>query len=165
MKAARVRLALALAVFLGWLGYLGYLVADRPAKRPGNGAEEGEFVVLSRPQFLASDIDVIAKARKGSEVVTVTEVLFPGTDEARAFQGKEIRITNLAECHPPGDRKGAFPDLSADGDYLIPLQDPGPDRNEYSVAKIPLSPGFLLATPRIYPATKDVVAQYGQIRK
>jgi hypothetical protein len=165
MKAARVRLALTLAVFLAWLGYLGYLVAERPAKRLASDSEDGEFVILSRPQLLVSDIDVIAQARKGSDTVTVSQVLFPATDAARELQGKEIKITNLADCRPPGDRKGALPDLSADGEYLLPLQDPGPDGKEYRVAVTPLSPGFHRSTPRIYPATKDVLAQYRQIRK
>jgi hypothetical protein len=156
MKAAYVRLALAVMAFLGWLGYLGYLVAERP----GPGAN-----VLSRPQILVSDIDVVAVVKQGSDVVRVKEVLYSGSDEARALAGKEIKVTNLADCHPPGERGNATPDLTADGEYLLPLQEPGPDGKEYRVAPTPPSPGFARGTPRIYPATHEILAQYAHIAK
>ena len=95
MKAAWVRLVLVSALFIGWLGYLGYLVAERP---------DGGTVVLSRPQFQVSDLDVVANVKKGSDVVTVTEVLYPHAEAARQLAAKEIKVTNLADCRPPGDR-------------------------------------------------------------
>ena len=49
MKFAAVRLAVAAVLFVGWIGYLGFLV--RTTRHP---------IVLSRPQFLVSQKDVIA---------------------------------------------------------------------------------------------------------
>src|ERR1700691_1338803 len=92
MKAAYFRLALVSLLFLGWLGYLGYLVGERPV---------GGLVVLSRPQFFVSDLDVVAEVKAGSDKVTVTEVLYPQTTEAQALKGTSIRVTNLKECRPP----------------------------------------------------------------
>ena len=66
MKAAYGRFVLCQALFVGWLGYLGYLVAERP---------DGGMRVLSRPQILVSDIDVIASVKKGTDTVTIKDVL------------------------------------------------------------------------------------------
>jgi hypothetical protein len=154
--AAKAWLAVTVVAFVGWLGYLGYLVAERPA---------GGTVVLSRPQFLVSDLDVVATVKQNSDVVTVREVLYPPDPQAQALKGKEITITNLAACHPPGRGGEANPDRKADGDYLLALQDPGPGGKEYRVTITPPSPGFLTGTPRIYPATHEVLSQYRQIPK
>jgi hypothetical protein len=54
MKPSRVRLAVCALLFLGWIGWLVYLSAT--TTRP---------VVLSRPQFLAADLYVIAELREG----------------------------------------------------------------------------------------------------
>jgi hypothetical protein len=156
MKAARVRLALISALFLGWLGYLGYLVAERP---------DGGTVVLSRPQFLVSDLDVVALVKKDSDLVTVTRVLYPDREAARQLVGKELKVTNLADCRPPGDREKLHPDLTADGAYVLALQEVEPDGKDYRVTVTPRSPGFRTGTPRIYPATKEVLAQYWKIPK
>ncbi len=63
MKRARVRLAVTASLFLAWIGYLVYLAAT--ATRP---------VVLSRPQFLAADLYVIAELRDGAAVPDPTVV-------------------------------------------------------------------------------------------
>jgi hypothetical protein len=157
MKAAYGRFILCLALFVGWLGYLGYLVAERP---------DGGMLVVSRPQILVSDIDVIAAIKKGSDTVTVKEVLSANDESLRQrLKGKEILVINLEDCRPPAERPGQPADVRADGDYLLPLQDPGPEGTEYRVAMTPPSPGFRHGTPRVYPATKDVLAQYRQIPK
>jgi hypothetical protein len=172
MKLARARLILTVILFLGWLGYLSYLVAERPPKRSG----DEEFVVLSRPQFLVSELDVVAEIKKGSDEVIVKSVLFPDTDAARQLQGKTIRVTNLAFCHPPDDHKRHWDslkaeqkknllDVSQDGEYLLALHDPDGEGKEYRVAATPDSPSFMRGTPRAYPATSEVLAQYRQIKK
>lgn len=156
MKAVKGRFVLCLVVFLAWLGYLGYLVAER--------AQEGA-VILSRPQFLVSDLDVIATARSGSDTVTISEVLYPDTAAARQLTSQSIHVSNLDQCRLPGDRTKTVPDLQAEGPYLLALQNPGPDEKDYRVAVTPPSPGFPRGTPRAYPATRGVVAQYRQIQK
>jgi hypothetical protein len=165
MTAARVRLALTIVLFVGWLSYLGYLVYDRPERRSAGEHGEAEFVVLSRPQIIVSDIDLVARARPGSDKVTVKEVLYPDTDAARSLVGKEIKITNLDECHAPVEPASGVPDLSQEGDYLLPLQDPGPNSSEYRVTSTPRSPGFAYGTPRIYPISAELLAQYRRIKK
>jgi hypothetical protein len=157
MKAAYGRLVVCLALFVGWLGYLGYLVAERP---------EGGMLVLSRPQFLVSDLDVVATVKKGSDSVTVKEVLYPNDRSTRErLEGKEIQVTNLEDCRPPVARLAVAHDVRGDGEYLLPLQDPGPEGKQYRVAITPPSPGFRHGTPRIYPATSEVIGQYRQIPK
>jgi hypothetical protein len=159
MKAAWIRLALVSALFIGWLGYLGYLVAERP---------DGGTMVLSRPQFQVSDLDVVANVTKGSNLVTVVQVLYPNTESEHQLVGKELRVTNLADCRPPGDREKVKPDLTADGEYLLALQEEEPDGKEpkkYRVTATPPSPGFRAGTPRIYAATRSVLAQYRDIPK
>jgi hypothetical protein len=56
MKPSRVRLAVCALLFLGWISWLVYLSAT--TTRP---------VVLSRPQFLAADLYVIADLQQGYE--------------------------------------------------------------------------------------------------
>lgn len=156
MKLAKIRFALALTLFVGWLGYLGYLVAERPA---------GGTVVLSRPQFLVSEVDVVGKVKAGSDVVEVVKVLNADVEAVKKLEGQEITVTNLDECRPPDFSKGEHPDLSGNGEYLLPLHEVDAKENVYRVVPTPPSPGFSHGTPRIYPFTKEVEAQYRQIPK
>ena len=81
MKGAIIRLAVVAGLFLCWLGYLTYLVVITP----------GDPVLLCRPQFLVSEVDVIAKIDDPNQPVTIEEVLFPaaGLD---SLVGKKIQI-------------------------------------------------------------------------
>src|SRR6516165_7848366 len=90
MRPAVARLALCIVLFLGWLGYLAYLVLL------------GKPVVLSRPQILVSQFDVIATISEDKKV-TVKEVLYPKAQDAkgRPKEGIEITVTNIDECKPP----------------------------------------------------------------
>jgi hypothetical protein len=66
MKRARVRLAITAALFFAWIGYLVYLAAT--TTRP---------IVLSRPQFLAANLYVIADLRDradGPDPTLLTEI-------------------------------------------------------------------------------------------
>jgi hypothetical protein len=54
MRPAVGRLLIALVLFVGWLGYLGYLVLTRPL------TTDSQPLVLSRPQALVSELDVVA---------------------------------------------------------------------------------------------------------
>jgi hypothetical protein len=152
---AKARFVLALVLFLAWLGYLGYLVAERP-----RGA-----AVLSRPQFLVSELDVVADVKAGSDVVRVVKVLSADAEAANKLEGTEITVTNLGQCGPPADLKGEHPDLKGDGEYLLALHEVNPEKKEYAVVPTPPSPGFPRGTPRVYPYTKEVAAQYKQVPK
>jgi hypothetical protein len=157
------RLVLVGSLFVAWLSYLGFLVLTRPL------TPEGEPLVLSRPQILASTLDVVAELPAPSDKdfvqVTVEEVLFSRADGPK--KGDTITVSKLDLCHPvPRSPDGqAPPDWSGQGRYLLPLkQVPGPP-GRYEVAAIPPSPGFTgRDVYRIYPATGEARAQYERIR-
>lgn len=183
MKRQYVRLALAAAAFAGWIGYLGYLVAERPR------TPEGQPLVLSRAQLMASDVDVIAHVNSPDEPVRLVEVLRAGP-QALAV-GQELRVEHLgrAQARAAGPEAPDPPkDFTGPGEYLIPLTYHA-DTQSYSVAQVPPSPGFMPPPPsekdirenspvreawfepatrwpvyRIYPATEEARAQYRQAR-
>jgi hypothetical protein len=170
MKPAVVRLALTALLFVCWIGYEAYQVATRP-RTPA-----GQPLVVSRPQILVSDFDIIAQVDDPDQKeVTVEQVLY---SDRKEFEGlKEVRVTNLAECRGLSRdfRPGAGPpDWTGKGRYVLPLR-PVPDGKEgkelvFEVAPTPPSPGYpplsgKAGPPHIYPATPEVLAQYHEVRK
>jgi hypothetical protein len=143
MKLARMRLVLAIVLFAGWIGWLAYLVIVTR-----------DSVVLSRPQFLVSTLDVVADidSREGNPPpITVREVHWP--TESRDLAGKTIPVENLADC------KG----WTGPGSYIVPLITSG--KESYRVAPLPRSPGFEPDQPVIYPATPQTLEQLQGIPK
>lgn len=179
MKPQAVRLMVTVALFLGWLGYLSYLVVCRP-RTPGGlrGAFVGRPVTLSRPQLLVSTLDIIAAVSgdKGEKVV-VKEVLSPKNDkDAPVKVGDTIQVDHIELCHavpdPVTTNANPPPDYDGPGDYLLPLQPVGKeDGHHFQVVPTPPSPGFpqsfehKVGPPRIYPATEEVLAEYREIAK
>lgn len=154
MKPATWRLALSAALFAAWVGWLVYLVYERNASLPPGAARP---VVLSRPQFLVSTLDVIASVpaiQNDPVEVTVREVLWPETKEARDLAGRMISVSHLPECHE---------DWLGPGEYILALEPFG--KTGYQVVPLPRSPGFPSGRPRIYPSTPETRAQFKQIRK
>jgi hypothetical protein len=144
MGSARLRFWLALAAFLLWLSYLGYLVYETRQNR----------VVLSRPQFLISTLDVIAEIDSpDTDKVLVKDVHWPPGHED--LVGKTISVINLAESKE---------DWIGPGEYILPLVTQG---TSYRVAPLPRSPGFpaYTARPRIYPATPETRRQLQDMQK
>jgi hypothetical protein len=142
MNKAKVCFGLALLVFVGWIGWLVALAATTLQQ-----------VVLSRPQFLVSNLDLIAEVdglKDTPPQVTVHEVLWPA---GQLPKDAKIIVTNLPECE---GWKGP-------GRYLLPLMKGSNDT--YKVVPTPRSPGFMLGTPRIYPSTPEIRKQYVEIRK
>ena len=151
MQAARLRLIVAALLFTGWIGWLAYLAAT--TTKP---------IILSRPQFLFSSLDVIAQVDAQDhgpvEKVLVKEVHWPpGT--GGAFKGKTITVTNLADCDG----------WDGPGEYILPLEKNGDD---LQVTKVPDSPGFpnpgVRPNParyRIYQRTPDTMRQLESIQK
>src|SRR5437763_454823 len=80
-----------------------------------------EPLVLSRPQFLAAQLVVIAEVKSVEEPVKVVEVLFPANG-AEIQTGDLLKVVNLADC-----RAARFeaPDFSGPGLYLLPLRRAG----------------------------------------
>lgn len=142
------RLAVAAAALAAWLGWLGYLVAT--SSRP---------VVLSQPQFLAADLDVVADVHESGgrpdPRVHVHDV--PWTRDGRPPAG-DIIVVNLAEAEIEGGWRGS-------GLYILPLVR---SDDRYRVARIPPSPGFDPRTqdarPRIYPGTEETLRQLQGLR-
>jgi hypothetical protein len=170
MKPAVGRLILTVALFAGWLGYLGYLVVCRPH------TPDGRPLTLSRPQFLVSMLDVIAQVddAKGDEVI-VDEVLSP-RENPPLKAGDKIQVENIEKCRPlpgPLDKgKPTPPDWTGAGQkYILPLQIV--ERNgkrHFEVVPTPPSPGYPphslnAGPPRIYPATPQMLAEYHDIRR
>ena len=148
-RFAVLRLVLACALFVGWIGWLVYLAATK--SRP---------IVLSRPQLLVSDLDVIAQVDDPGKKVTVKEVYAWRGKEAPPAVNDALDIVDLDKCHrlPRDDEaEDEVPrDWQGPGLYILPLHKVG---NRYEVVPIPPSPGFNGGPRRIYPRTEDTYAQ------
>jgi hypothetical protein len=161
MKPALWRLILTAALFVGWLGYLTYLVCIRPS------------VVLSRPQFLVSMLDIVGRVDniKGEDIL-VEKVLFPETNPS-VKAGDKIQVENIAKCRPLSDplekNMEPSPDWMGPGPYILPLQLVERDgKGHYEVVPTPASPGYhglSAGPPRIYPATVRLLDEYKRISK
>ena len=85
----RVRLWLAACLFIGWLGYLAYLVV-----------ETRHQVVLSRPQFLEAGVYVVARLvgddDKLGGKIHVVEVASP--KNTTNLVGSDLAIEELQMC-------------------------------------------------------------------
>jgi hypothetical protein len=146
-QAAKLRLALAVLLFAAWLGWLLYLVLTTATTRQ---------IVLSRPQFLVSSLDVIAQIDQiegPAPEVTIREVLWP-ENQVQKLQRKKIKVEKLGEARA---------DWIGPGEYLLPLVQMADDG--YQVARTPPSPGFHQGGPRIYPLTEETRGQYQTIHK
>ena len=140
MTGAKLRLAIAVALFLGWVGWLGYAAVYK-SRAP----------VISRAQAAAASTRVVAEisdedGAPGS-LVTVTDPLLapdgPGV-------GTKLRILNLP------DTTGFI----GQGAYLLLLTKVR-DSDGYIVVGQQRSPGFDLGggKPTIYPWSADVRVQ------
>jgi len=158
-KLAVVRLVVAATLFAGWIGWLVYLAATQ--RNP---------VVLSRPQLLISDLDVIAQVDDPKEKVVVKEVYAWRQNGDPPTVGTALEIANLDKCRRfPRDNEKADavpPDWQGPGLYILPLRKVD---EHYEVALIPPSPGFSPALipgpPRIYPLTDETRAQLKAIKE
>lgn len=175
MRPVVGRLLVTAALFLVWLGYLGYLVLCRPHTPGGlRGAFNGRPLTLSRPQFLVSAVDVIAQIdNENGEDVVVKEVLYP-REKAPVQAGDRIKVTNIAQCRalrdPMEKDREMPPDFTGPGEYLLALQPDPKDDKTFEVTPTPSSPGYPpqhsgVGPPRLYPATPEMQAEYRQISK
>lgn len=164
MKGAVVRLVLVTGLFLAWLGYLAYLVTVTPR----------DPVILCRPQFLVSELDVIAQVASLDRPVVVEEVLYPA--ETVDLIGKELHVSNLALCAPPAhlQKIPGQRDFTAPGSYILALRKLETTAGapaSYEVVPTPPAPGYPSpgpprpGPPRIYPATPEALAQWRQLAK
>ncbi|HZT79181.1 MAG TPA: hypothetical protein VFA26_03095 [Gemmataceae bacterium] len=157
MKAARIRLIVAAGLFVLWMGYLIHLAYTAHQQR----------AVLSAPQFLVSEDDVVAEVTDPKEPVKVVEVLYPEADKER-LKGQSLRVENLADCRvaqpQTADAKEAPPPGEVPpGRYLLPLVNV--HDGKAWVALIPPSPGFPPGKPLIYPDSENAREQALRMRK
>ena len=139
------RLILAAGLFVAWIGFLALLAAT--ATQP---------VVLSRPQFLVSQVDVIAQVEQGKDgpdpEVTIREVRWPAKGR-EDLVGKKITILNIKQCDG----------WQGPGSYILPLRKT--DKDSFVVVSPPMSPGFepMKVRPRIYRETPETLRQLNSI--
>jgi hypothetical protein len=107
MTFPRARLTVAATLFILWLGYLLYLVLASRAT-----------IVLSRPQFIAADVWVLAEVAdndgKPAETVKLLEVFKPAPPANQALIGMEVDVHNLPEAATQG--------YIGPGKYILPLE-------------------------------------------
>jgi hypothetical protein len=152
MKPAAWRLVATSVLFAGWIGYLSYLVAA--TRNP---------IVLSRPQFLVSGLDVIA-TRKGDDSFLVEEVLYQA-DKNEEWRGKMIVVRNLKACQIfYSNLTNGEPVPAGEGrKYLLPLDIE--EGANVRVVPTPPSPGYKTGPPRIYPFDAAVLNEYRTVPK
>lgn len=138
----KARLAAAVVLFVGWIGYLAYLVA-----------RTRDPVILSRPQFFAAPLHVVASLTGDADHpeprVTVKEVLYGPPDEKGKLSGRGIAVESLQAV-------GAEQGWAGPGEYLLPLER---EKGGYRLVPIPPTPTFMRERLRIYRATADARAQ------
>ncbi|HJZ58020.1 MAG TPA: hypothetical protein VKE74_23970 [Gemmataceae bacterium] len=153
----RVRLIVAVALFLGWIGWLAYAALSK-----------SHGPVVSRAQATATTYAVLAEVPAGADGKPTAR---PRVVEVLAGDGPpadtQLFVANLPEA------KG----FAGAGPYLLLLTpDPsvgrvalnGQDLPAYSVVGQQRSPGYDLAgvgSPMIYPASDDVKAQAEKLLK
>ena len=164
MKPAVLRLLVPAVLFAAWLAYLGWLVAGQPLQA------EGYPLVVSRPQILASEADVVAQLPERTETggkairATIAEVLHDTTGKLKV--GQTLDIGDLDACHPVRRAEEPPPDWVKAGLYLLPLRRVQGMASQWEIAPIPPSPGFHHHdVRRIYAATAEARAQYARVAK
>jgi hypothetical protein len=157
MRRSRLRLAVAAALFVGWLSWLVYLAAT--------GTDD---VVLSRSQFLVANVHVVAELSgdKAPDAEAVVKKVYKWAAGGTApAPGESITVANLPECKDHG--------WAGPGDYILALlTSTSGTKVTYVVAPTPRTPGYPFGKslpanrpgpPRIYPATPSRIRQLEQI--
>lgn len=145
--AAKLRLAVAVCLFLGWISWLAYLVAT--TRNP---------VILSRPQFIVADLWIRCQlegvGNTPQPTLVVREVLWARDPKDQGLVEKQITVEDLDKV----DRDFGW---AGPGDYLLPLQKNKDGKKAgFRLAALPPSPGFSPAFLLIDPGkNKDKVAE------
>lgn len=143
MTAAKIRLTLAVILFVAWVGWLGWQT------------RHVDDVVVSRAQVAAADCLIVAKLTAGDDgkpagTTEVIEVLrcTAGVDPIPVGESMEIRFLS--------EGKG----FVGEGEYLLPLAG-GSDG--YQLAPIPPFPSYgEPRPPRMYPWSRSVRGQIAE---
>lgn len=143
MVFPKARLLVAGLLFVGWLGFLFFLVVRSQTA-----------VVLSRPQVLVADLVVLAKLEgeptdRAPYSAHVEKVLYAKDPAYRAVENQKIAIVDLPFITAKQGWTGA-------GSYLVPLTWNKTDKDNptYHVTVLPPVPGY-------YPSTATVRLRAG----
>lgn len=145
MTWPRVRLAIAVAAFVAWIGWLALAVFSN-----------GKVPVVSRAQLTAATCLVVADIALDDQAlpkdsVTVSDVITGGD----AKVGQQITVSNLPKSIAAGRYATPLP-----GPHLIPLAKAAD--GSWKVAGLPPSPGYQIVDPDrplIYPWNDEVKKQ------
>lgn len=127
MVFPKARLVVSGGLFLAWIGVLVYLVA-----------RTRDPVIISRPQFLAAHLHVVAHVEEKDGLpapkVAVKKVLW--SDSKGDEDLSSLTLDDLPDCGPANGWRGA-------DDYLLAVSRTADSR--YRVTPLPWSPGFVPA--------------------
>jgi hypothetical protein len=151
----KLRLILACACFLGWIGYLAYLVSITR-----------EPVILSRPQFLVANAYVIAQLDQAADndnprnEVKILKVRWTDDADLKKLADSNVFVRGLEKC-------GSANGWAGPGTYILPLTR---EKTSVFLTEIPPSPGFYVADAahndlRIYQATPQALEQLQELIK
>jgi len=166
MTRPAILLLIPAALLAAWLAYLSYLVTTRPLQAPGYP------LVVSRPQIMVSDLDVIgeveemAAADKPTKVKVLTVLHAKEGDATK--EGDVLDVDHLPDCRPVARKGLPVPDdCPGPGRYLMPLRRSLSEPGRYEACPVPASPGFHPFDPvrRVYLDTVEARAQYATITK
>jgi hypothetical protein len=143
MTFPRARLVVSACLFVGWLGFLLYLVVQNQ-----------HMIVLSRPQFLVAPNCVVAEVA-GSEdhpapKVTIDRVVWGEVAD------KQVEVPALAKL-------GAKEGYRGPGRYILPLA-AGQVEGRTVCQLVPV-PAYPTAELRIYAVTRETESQLVEIER
>ena len=141
MTFPKARLVVSACLLVAWLGFLCYLVIERPT------------VILSKPQFMSAQAVIVAEVSdaqgQANPSVLVKQVEWP-PQPADLRAGDRVVLPNLPNCSAAHGYRGA-------GDYLIPLIQRG--------GVFQIAPVSTRDDVRIYPWTPETLARLETILK
>jgi hypothetical protein len=150
MKRSRGFLIFSAILFAVWLGYLGFLAVTH-----GHWKEDLTDRVISRPQFLLSQLDVIGTLDSLDDKHVAVSRIINNVAGKELETPLEINVRNLKDCEG----------WQGPGEYVLALVPPDEAGKAYRVAELPRSPGSRNQTPRIYKLTPEVEAQLKVVPK
>jgi len=151
MNRAKLRLAIAILLFVGWLGFLAYLALLK-----------ANPVVVSRWQMMAATHAIVAQITLDSDgrpkEIAHVEQVFPEKSQDGPAIGQDLELSGLPKAHLPSGK----PFAAGERRYLIPLtKEAG---NQFHVVALPPSPGYDFSSRLlIYPWTPDVERQVREL--
>jgi hypothetical protein len=148
MVFPRARLVVSACLFIAWLCFLLYLVVQNQ-----------HMIVLSRPQFLAAPLCIIADVRdtegRPDPKVVVTELIW--SHRKNGLKQKEaIEVKNLSKLSSADNYQGA-------GKYILPLVPLGKE-GERGYELVPI-PGMAVEKTPIYPLNDTTEKQLEEITR